>query len=50
MMQEFPSGTREDFLRNCKQGHYDDVVAIYRSNTSTKVSWWPISVYVCIPS
>lgn len=35
--QEFPTGTRDDFLRNCKQGHYDDVVAIYRSNTSTKV-------------
>ncbi|RMJ24328.1 Dehydrogenase [Aspergillus sp. HF37] len=34
--QEFPSGTREDFLRNCNQGRYDDVVAIYRSNTSTK--------------
>jgi glyoxylate reductase len=47
-MQEFPSGTREDFLRNCKQGHYDDVVAIYRSNTSTKVAG-PFP-YTCAPS
>ncbi|PYH69162.1 hybrid D-mandelate dehydrogenase-like dehydrogenase/2OG-Fe(II) oxygenase [Aspergillus vadensis CBS 113365] len=35
-LKEFPSGTREDFLRNCRDGQYDDVVAIYRSNTSTK--------------
>ncbi|KAL5362205.1 D-isomer specific 2-hydroxyacid dehydrogenase [Aspergillus floccosus] len=35
-LQEFPSGTREEFLRNCKDGQYDDVVVIYRSNTSTK--------------
>ncbi|PYI08076.1 hypothetical protein BO78DRAFT_395951 [Aspergillus sclerotiicarbonarius CBS 121057] len=35
-LKEFPSGTREDFLRNCRDGHYDDVVALYRSNTSTK--------------
>lgn len=34
--QEFPSGTREQFLANCKNGEYDDVVVIYRSNTSTK--------------
>lgn len=37
-LKEFPSGTREDFIRNCRDGQYDDVVAIYRSNTSTKVS------------
>ncbi|KAF5016680.1 hypothetical protein F66182_11566, partial [Fusarium sp. NRRL 66182] len=35
-LKEFPSGTREQFLANCKNGEYDDVVVIYRSNTSTK--------------
>ncbi|EYE99080.1 D-mandelate dehydrogenase-like dehydrogenase [Aspergillus ruber CBS 135680] len=35
-LKEFPSGTREDFIQNCKNGDYDDVVAIYRSNASTK--------------
>ncbi|PYH97310.1 glyoxylate/hydroxypyruvate reductase [Aspergillus ellipticus CBS 707.79] len=35
-LQEFPSGTREEFIRNCQAGEYDDVVALYRSNTSTK--------------
>lgn len=35
--QEFPSGTREEFIENCKAGKYDDVVALYRSNNSTKV-------------
>ncbi|PYI18216.1 glyoxylate/hydroxypyruvate reductase [Aspergillus violaceofuscus CBS 115571] len=35
-LKEFPEGTRDDFIRNCKEGQYDDVVAIYRSNTSTK--------------
>ncbi|KAF7624045.1 hypothetical protein AFCA_011418 [Aspergillus flavus] len=35
-LTEFPSGTREDFIRNCKEGQYDDVLVIYRSNTSTK--------------
>ncbi|PLB38555.1 D-mandelate dehydrogenase-like dehydrogenase [Aspergillus candidus] len=37
-LKEFPEGTREDFLRNCKQGQYDDVKAIYRSNVSTKLT------------
>lgn len=36
-LKEFPSGTRQDFIANCKAGHYNDVVAIYRSNTSNKV-------------
>jgi hypothetical protein len=40
--QEFPSGTREEFIANCKAGQYDDVVALYRSNTSTKVDIVPI--------
>ncbi|KAJ5224582.1 uncharacterized protein N7469_008085 [Penicillium citrinum] len=35
-LKEFPSGTREEFIQNCKAGLYDDVVAIYRSNTSNK--------------
>ncbi|ODM18707.1 hypothetical protein SI65_05324 [Aspergillus cristatus] len=35
-LKEFPSGTRKDFIQNCKNGEYNDVVAIYRSNTSTK--------------
>ena len=37
--QEFPSGSREDFIRNCKNGEYNDVVALYRSNASTKVNY-----------
>lgn len=36
VVKEFPSGTREQFLANCKNGEYDDVVVIYRSNVSTK--------------
>ncbi|CRG89407.1 hypothetical protein PISL3812_06443 [Talaromyces islandicus] len=56
-LKEFPSGTREEFLQNCKSGQYDDVVAIYRSNASNKytgpfnselVSQLPKSVkYIC---
>lgn len=34
-LKEFRTGTREQFLSNCKSGKYDDVVALYRSNTST---------------
>lgn len=37
-LKEFPEGTRDEFIRNCKDGQYDDVVVIYRSNASTKVS------------
>jgi D-3-phosphoglycerate dehydrogenase len=37
-LKEFLEGTRDEFIRNCKDGQYDDVVVIYRSNTSTKVS------------
>ncbi|KAK8176375.1 D-3-phosphoglycerate dehydrogenase [Phyllosticta citribraziliensis] len=33
---EFPEGTRDDFLSNLRAGKYDNVVAIYRSNDSTK--------------
>ncbi|OQD78220.1 hypothetical protein PENDEC_c001G02956 [Penicillium decumbens] len=35
-LKEFPSGTRQEFIANCKSGQYDDVVAIYRSNASNK--------------
>ncbi|KAL3468161.1 D-isomer specific 2-hydroxyacid dehydrogenase [Aspergillus heterothallicus] len=35
-LKEFPSGTREEFISNLKDGKYDDVSVIYRSNTSTK--------------
>ncbi|GFF69641.1 60S ribosomal protein L17 [Aspergillus udagawae] len=35
-LKEFPEGTRDEFIRNCKEGQYDDVVVIYRSNASTK--------------
>lgn len=35
-LKEFPSGTRAEFLQKCKNGEYDDVLVIYRSNVSTK--------------
>lgn len=35
--QEYPDGNRSDFIKNCQNGQYDDVVAIYRSNASNKV-------------
>ncbi|KAJ5682652.1 hypothetical protein N7462_005817 [Penicillium macrosclerotiorum] len=35
-LKEFPSGNRAEFIQNCKAGQYDDVVAIYRSNTSNQ--------------
>ncbi|KAK2828954.1 hypothetical protein FQN49_007240 [Arthroderma sp. PD_2] len=37
-LKEFPTGTRQEFLANCKNGKYDDVVAIYRSNVSTAIT------------
>ncbi|KAM3416556.1 putative 2-hydroxyacid dehydrogenase UNK4.10 [Cercospora zeina] len=37
-LKEYGSGSREDFLSRCKNGEYDDVVAIYRSNDSTVVT------------
>lgn len=33
-LKEFRTGTRDEFLQNCQKGEYDDVVALYRSNTS----------------
>ncbi|KAI0098135.1 putative NAD-dependent D-isomer specific 2-hydroxyacid dehydrogenase [Nemania sp. FL0031] len=35
---EFHSGTREDFLANCRSGVYDAVVGCYRSNGSTRLT------------
>ena len=36
--QEYGTGSREDFIRRCKSGEYDDVVGLYRSNDSTSVT------------
>ena len=38
MPQEYGTGSRQDFLSKLKGGEYNDVVAIYRSNDSTKVT------------
>ncbi|GAP92750.1 putative D-3-phosphoglycerate dehydrogenase [Rosellinia necatrix] len=35
---EFGTGTREEFLANCRGGAYDAVVGCYRSNGSTRVT------------
>ncbi|KAI1124594.1 D-isomer specific 2-hydroxyacid dehydrogenase [Nemania abortiva] len=35
---EFHSGTRADFLANCRSGIYDAVVGCYRSNDSTRLT------------
>jgi hypothetical protein len=37
--QEYGTGTREEFISNCKAGKYNDVVVIYRSNESTSVGF-----------
>lgn len=34
-LKEFREGTRDQFLSNLKNGEYNDVVGLYRSNTST---------------
>ena len=33
-LREFHTGSRDQFLSNCKKGEYNDVVGLYRSNTS----------------
>jgi glyoxylate reductase len=38
MLQEYGTGSRQDFISKLKGGEYNDVVAIYRSNDSTKVT------------
>ncbi|KAL3472010.1 D-isomer specific 2-hydroxyacid dehydrogenase [Aspergillus californicus] len=35
-LKEFPEGSREEFIGKLKDGEYNDVEALYRSNTSTK--------------
>lgn len=35
-LKEFRKGDRKQFLSNCKNGEYDGVVALYRSNASTE--------------
>jgi len=37
-LKEYGTGTREEFISNCKAGKYNDVVVIYRSNESTSVT------------
>lgn len=34
-LKEFRQGNREQFLANCKNGEYDNVIGLYRSNAST---------------
>lgn len=36
-LMEFEGKTREEFVRACEDGSYNDVVGIYRSNESTSV-------------
>lgn len=36
--QEYPTGSRDEFLSKLKAGEYDGVVAIYRSNESTSIT------------
>ena len=38
MLQEYGSGSRQDFLAKLKAGEFDNVVGIYRSNDSTSVT------------
>ncbi len=33
-------GSRKDFLKKLRDGEYDDVVGLYRSNTSVAVGAW----------
>jgi glyoxylate reductase len=35
--KEFIDGSRNDFLKKLQDGEYDDVVGLYRSNTSVAV-------------
>ncbi|KAL2358906.1 D-isomer specific 2-hydroxyacid dehydrogenase [Cryomyces antarcticus] len=37
-LQDYPSGSREEFLKRCRNGDYDDVFVIYRSNDSTSIT------------
>ncbi|KAK5682163.1 hypothetical protein LTS10_005288 [Elasticomyces elasticus] len=37
-LKEYGTGSRQDFLSKLRSGEYDDVVGIYRSNDSTRVT------------
>jgi len=37
-LKEFSGKTREEFLKNCEDGGWNDVVALYRSNDSTSLT------------
>ena len=37
-LQEYPAGSRSDFLSKLKAGEYDNVKIIYRSNDSTAIT------------
>jgi hypothetical protein len=37
--QSFTGTMRDEFLKQCESGTYNDVVALYRSNESTSVRW-----------
>lgn len=38
VLKEFRNGNREQFLSNCRNGEYDGIVALYRSNVSTSLT------------
>ncbi|KAJ9645764.1 hypothetical protein H2201_003653 [Coniosporium apollinis] len=37
-LKEYPDGSREDFMSKCRNGDFNDVFVIYRSNDSTAVT------------
>lgn len=37
-LKEYITGSREEFISKCKNGDFDNVVGLYRSNTSTAVT------------
>ena len=37
-LYEYPDGNREDFLLKCKNGDFDGVYALYRSNDSNPIT------------
>lgn len=47
-LQEYCQGTRAEFLADCQRGKYNDVVAIYRSNESVKVSPCPFYFHLVL--
>jgi glyoxylate reductase len=37
-LYEYPDGSREDFISKCKNGDFEDLFAMYRSNDSNKMT------------